>query len=211
MASYFDEPDEYGSGAFVTIDFNSMLREDHPAMLIKKFISTVNIKPFKKRYKVGRGKKGRAPKGIRMMIGLILYGMYSRIYSAHKIDYASYSYSDFWIFTHKQRISHDKVSDFLNMHGDQLISVFLETIVLSEKNDYLKCSKDWDTCFFSFYLNTNKELSTHKNRQVLHVADLFVSHDAVRGTLLAGTGCTSRSVDEELHLGREVVVNNILQ
>lgn len=124
MSSYFDEPDENDDGAFVTIRFNSTLPKDHPAMLIKKFISTIDFSAFEKKYHVGPGKKGRPPKGVRMMLGLLLYAVHSRMYSAHQIEYASYNYSDFWVFTHKNRVSHDKISDFINLHGDEMLDVF---------------------------------------------------------------------------------------
>lgn len=137
MAGYFDDPREYGDGAFITINFNEILPEDHPAHLINKFIEALDIATFEGKYAVGAGKSGRPPKGIRMMLGVLLYAIYSRIYSAHIIEKATYTYSDFWIFTHKNRISHDKISDFINLHQDEIIEVFLSTIVLAERNELL--------------------------------------------------------------------------
>ena len=161
MSRYFDEPDECDDGAFVTIRFNSMLREDHPAMLIKRFISTLDLSEFKKRYKVGPNKKGRPPKGIRMMLGVLLYAIYCRIYSAHQIDYATHSYSDFWVFTHKKRISHDKISDFINLHEDEILNVFLETIILADRNNLL----DFEVLFQDgFFIKANA--SKHKNAKM---------------------------------------------
>ena len=161
MSSYFDEPDEHGDGAFITVRFDSILQKDHPAMLIKRFISKLDISSFEKRYKVGPKQKGRPPKGIRMMLGLLLYAIYCRIYSAHQIDYATYNYSDFWVFTHKNRISHDKISDFINLHEDDLITVFLETIILANTNRLLNFEAIFQDGFF-IKANASKK----KNRKM---------------------------------------------
>lgn len=137
MAQYYDEPDYTDDGAFVTIRFNDILEPNHEARYIKKFVDGIDVTDFEKRYKVGGGESGRPPKGIKMMLGIILYAIYKRIYSAHQIEKASYSYADFWIFTHKKRVSHDKISDFVNMHKEEMKPVFLETILLAEKNRLL--------------------------------------------------------------------------
>ena len=60
-------------------------------------------------------------------------------------------------------------------------------------------------------LNSVSVLSANENRQVVHVAKLFGCHDAVGCTALAGTGRSSGPVDEQLHLGGEVVVDNVLE
>jgi len=72
-----------------------------------------------------------------MMLCIILYAIFSRIYSARKIDYATSNFSDFWFFTHKNRISHDKISDFIILHKDNILTLFLATITLAEKNKLL--------------------------------------------------------------------------
>ena len=79
MASNFDETDHDDDGAFVSIRFNDIIPENHPVRYIQKFISTIDISLFEKKYKVGDGQKGRSPKGIRMMLGIILYAIYDRI------------------------------------------------------------------------------------------------------------------------------------
>lgn len=148
MSSFYDEPDQYDDGEFITVRYNDILRENHPARLIKKFVSTLDLTAFEKRYKVGRGNKGRPPKGIKMMLGIILYALYERIYSAHDIDKATYSYSDFWIFSHKKRVSHDKISDFVNMHEEEMKDVFLETILLADNNKLLSFESLYQDGFF---------------------------------------------------------------
>lgn len=137
MAKHFNEVRDYDDGAFITVRFNDILLPNHKARYIKKFIERLDITEFERRYKVGVGIKGRSPKGIRMMLGVILYGMYTRIYSGHQLEKASYSYADFWIFTHRERISHDKTSDFINLHKEEIKEVFLETILLAENNKLL--------------------------------------------------------------------------
>ncbi|MCK4908141.1 MAG: transposase [Spirochaetes bacterium] len=159
MARYFDEPDENDDGAFISIRFNDIIPQHHPAQYIKRFISLVDISEFEKKYKIGAGKVGRPPKSIRLMLGVILYAIYSRIYSAHKIDTATYTYSDFWFFTHKKRISHDKISKFIIKHEKEIMNIFLETIVLAEKNNLLNFEALFQDGFF-MKANASKE----KNR-----------------------------------------------
>lgn len=137
MASYFEKPNYEDDGAFITIRFNDILPENHPAVLIKKFIDNIDTSIFENKYKVGKNQKGRAPKDVKMMLGIILYALHSRIYSAHKIEYATENYSDFWVFTHKQKISHDKISNFLILHKEEIFIIFLETILLAHRNKLL--------------------------------------------------------------------------
>jgi len=138
MARYFEGPNNDDDGAFEIIHYNKILPENHPARYIKMFVDNLPIDKFENKYQVGEGQRGRAPKKIRLMLGVILYAIYSRIYSARKIDEATYTYADFWLFTHKQRISHDKISDFIIVHEKEMKDVFLETILLAEKNELLR-------------------------------------------------------------------------
>jgi transposase len=165
MAGYFDDPREYGDGAFIIINFNEILPENHPARLINRFIESIDLSLFEEKYNVGAGKSGRPPKGIRMMLGVLLYAIYSRIYSAHKIEKATYTYSDFWIFTHKNRISHDKISDFINIHEEEIIDVFLSTILLAERNKLL----DFGTLYQDgFLIKANASKQKSYNRKLLN-------------------------------------------
>ena len=137
MAAKFDGPHACNDGQFIVIRFRETVPDNHPVRFIDKFIDTISVSSFEEKYKVGAGKKGRAPKDVRLMLKVILYAIYCRIYSALKIDYATEHYADFWFFTHQKRISHDKISDFITMHGDDLHTVFLETISLAHANDLL--------------------------------------------------------------------------
>ena len=65
--------------------------------------------------------------------------------------------------------------------------------------------------FFALLFYPVEVLSAYKDRQVVHVADLLVHHDAEGGTALPGTRRSSRPMDEELHLGREIVVDDVLE
>lgn len=97
------------------------------------------------------------------MLGIILYAVYSRNYSAHLIEKATEQYSDFWIFTHKQRISHDKISNFINMHGEDIYNIFLETILLAERNNLLNFEALYVDAFF-LKANANKHKNMTKNK-----------------------------------------------
>ena len=147
MSGYFDGPDKCDDGAFMQIRFRDLVPQNHPVRYIDRFIDGIDVAPFESRYKVGSGKKGRAPKDIHLMLKVILYALYCRIYSAHKIDYSTEHFGDFWFFTHGQRISHDKISDFINIHGDDIHPIFLETIGLASKNDLLDFSALYEDGF----------------------------------------------------------------
>ena len=64
---------------------------------------------------------------------------------------------------------------------------------------------------FAILIYPVEVLSAHKDRQVVHVADLLVDHDTEGGTALPGARRSSRPMDEELHLGREIVVDDVLE
>lgn len=147
VASFFDGPDKCDDRAFMQIRFRDLVPQDHPVRYIDRFIDGIDIAPFELRYKVGSGKKGRAPKDIHLILKVILYALYCRIYSARKIDYSTEHYGDFWFFTHGQRVSHDKISDFINIHGDEIHPIFLETINLASKNDLLDFSALYEDGF----------------------------------------------------------------
>jgi len=137
MSTFFDGHSDDNDGAFIEIRFNDILPDKHPVRFIKEFIEILDISKFEEKYNVGESKSGRPPKEIRMMLGVILYAIYSRIYSARKMEIATYTIADFWIFTHKKRISHDTISKFIITHEKDVVAVFLETITLAESNNLL--------------------------------------------------------------------------
>lgn len=147
MANFFDGPDRINDGALVQIRYRDLVPENHPVRYIDMFIDGLDVKPLEARYKVGVGNKGRAPKDVSLMLKVILYAVYLRIYSARKIDYATEHFADFWFFTHGERISHDKISDFINVHGDDIQPIFLATIGLASKNDLLNFSALYEDGF----------------------------------------------------------------
>jgi len=165
MASYFDEPDECDDGEFRVIRYNELLTPDHPARLIKQFVDGMDLSCFENRYKVGNGQKGRAPKGVKLMLGVILYAMYSRIYSGHKIEFATETYSDFWLFTHGKRISHDKICDFINKHGEEINKIFVETILLAKRNELLSFDGIYQD---GFHIKANGSRRKNKNKKRLN-------------------------------------------
>ena len=148
MANYFDSPDPCADGEFRTIHYRSLLPDDHPARYIDRFVSGLDVSSFEARYKVGPSQKGRAPKDVKLMLKVILYAIFSRIYSARRIDYATEHYADFWLFTYGKRISHDKISDFINEHEDDIHTIFLETIYLAHNNKLLDFSALYQDGFF---------------------------------------------------------------
>ena len=68
MAEYFKKYRSEDDGGFISIHFDKILRANHPARYIKNFIEAVDISRFEKKYKVGKGKKGRSPNDIKMML-----------------------------------------------------------------------------------------------------------------------------------------------
>lgn len=148
MSTYFDGVDDTDDGAFVEIRFQDVVPEGHPAKFIKKFVEMIDTAAFEDKYNVGAGKVGRPPISIQMMLGVILYGIYTRIYSAHEMEKASHMYAEFWIFTHRKRISHDKFSKFIILHKKEIKNVFLETITIAEKNGLLDFKALFQDGFF---------------------------------------------------------------
>ena len=147
MADHFSGPQACDDGAFIEVRFRDLVPDSHPIRFIDEFIESIDVSTFSSRYCVGSGQKGRAPKDIRLMLKVILYAVYVRLYSARRIDYASAHYADFWFVTHGMRISHDKISDFIVMHGEEIHSVFLETIGLASRNDLLDFSALYEDGF----------------------------------------------------------------
>lgn len=155
MAANFEAPDKH-VGAFVVVNFEEMLPENHPARFIAGFIESYDLSIFSSKYKVGDGQVGRSPKDIRMMLGVILYALFTRIYSAHKISEAVATRTDFWYFTHNIRISHDKISDFINVHANDMLPLFARTISLARANDLLSFEALYEDGFF-LKANASKE------------------------------------------------------
>ena len=54
-------------------------------------------------------------------------------------------------------------------------------------------------------------LPTYEDRQVMHVAELLWCHNADGCTTLAGTGRSTRPMDKQLHLGGEIVMDDVLE
>ena len=160
MANHFSGPNRLDDADFRPVRYRDMLPLDHPARDIETFVAHLDLSLFKARYKVGDGLKGRAPREIRMILGVILYAIYQRTYSARQIDYATQHQADFWFFTYGERISHDKISDFINLHEHEVHSVFMETILLAQQNDLL----DFKGVYQDGYLlkaNASKKRNRH--------------------------------------------------
>jgi len=162
MAENFKNYDSDG-GDFISIQYEKIIPDNHPARYIKHFIGSVDVTDFESKYKVGIGKRGKSPLDIKMMLCVILFAFHSRIFSARKIDYATEHYSDFWFFTHKNRISHDKISDFINMHKEEISKIFLETIRLAEKNNLISFESLYQDGFF-IKANASKSRNYNKKR-----------------------------------------------
>jgi len=179
MASFFDGPDKCDDGEFRVIRYRDLLPTDHPVRLIERFVADLDVSSFEARYKVGDGQKGRAPKDVRMMLSVILYAVYRRTYSARQIDEATQCQADFWFLTNGNRISHDKISDFISLHDDEVHRVFLETIYLAHENDLL----DFKGLYQDGYLlkaNASKKRSstmqdiTHRERRLSDRLDAII-------------------------------------
>ena len=56
-----------------------------------------------------------------------------------------------------------------------------------------------------------KVIATDKNRQIVHVTELFWRNDAVTSTALASTSCTTRPMDKQLHFRWEVIMDDVLK
>jgi transposase len=164
MANHFSGPSACDDGALIQIRFRDLVPENHPVRYIDRFIETIDVNSFQNRYKVGNGLKGRAPKDVRLLLKVILYAIFCRIYSARKIDYATANYADFWFFTHQERISHDKISDFLMVHAEDIHPIFLETISLASRNDLLDFSALYED---GFKIKANASLKRTYNLQSL--------------------------------------------
>jgi len=179
MASFFDGPDKCDDGEFRVIRYRDLLPNDHPVRLIERFVADLDVSSFEARYKVGDGQKGRAPKDVRMMLSVILYAVYRRTYSARQIDEATQCQADFWFLTNGERISHDKISDFITLHEDEVHRVFLETIYLAHENELL----DFKGLYQDGYLlkaNASKKRSatmqdlTHRERRLSDRLDAII-------------------------------------
>lgn len=79
------------------------------------------------------------------------------------MEYATSNYSDFWFFTHKNRISHDKISDFISIHKKEMQSIFIETIILADKNKLLSFESLYQDGFF-IKANASKSKNYTKKR-----------------------------------------------
>lgn len=55
MAEFFDKPNYEDDGAFITVRFNDILQPNHPAHFIKRFLESIDLKSFEKRYIAGKG------------------------------------------------------------------------------------------------------------------------------------------------------------
>ena len=56
-----------------------------------------------------------------------------------------------------------------------------------------------------------KVIATDKNRQIVHVTELFRRNDTVTSTALASTSCTTRPMDKQLHFRWEVIMNDVFK
>jgi transposase len=181
MADHFYSPNVCDDADFKALRYRNLVSADHPVRFIDKFIESIDVTSFQARYCVADGKTGRAPFDVRLLLKVILYAIFCRIYSARKIDYATENYADFWFFTYGERISHDKISDFINLHEEDIHHVFLATISLAHKNELLSFKALYQD---GYMLRANASRKRSLTMEKLNKFETKIS-DALDGVLVA--------------------------
>ena len=110
-------------------DLKEWLPEDHLALFISEIVQNLDLSSFYQVYESGQG-RGQPPYHPAMMLGLLLYGYCTGVFSSRKIERATYEIVPFRFLSANQHPDHDSIATFRRRHIEQIKEVFIQVVLI---------------------------------------------------------------------------------
>jgi transposase len=133
MTRQFEKPD-YEGVLKKTIQVGEALPEDHLARFVVRVISVLDLEPIYGRY-AHVGGKAIAPE---VLLGLLVYGYASGVFSSRKIERATYENLAFGFVAGGLHPDHDTIANFRKTFLGQIQDLFVQILLLAQEVGVLK-------------------------------------------------------------------------
>lgn len=132
------------SRLFKTADYNATLEQtvrlgdclppDHLARFIADVIAQLDFTPFYQRY----GPRGGVAYAPELLFGLLVYGYATGVFSARKLERATYESAPFRLLAGNQHPDHDTLATFRTAFLAELQDLFVQVLLLAQAVGVLK-------------------------------------------------------------------------
>jgi len=116
------------------IRLGDVLPADHLARFVVRVISELDLQPIYSRYKEGGG-VAYAPE---MLLGLLLYGYATGVFSSRKIERSTYESIPFIYIAGGRHPDHDTVNTLRSQFLEKLKDVFVQVLLVAQAMGLLK-------------------------------------------------------------------------
>lgn len=116
---------------------NDWVPNNHLARFVSEIISQLDLRKLKEPY-AGRGSSAYHPE---MLLGLLVYGYATGVFSSRKIECATYDSVAFRYLSANTHPDHDTIAHFRKRFLPELESLFVQVLVLAQSMNLLKLGK----------------------------------------------------------------------
>ena len=121
-----------------TLDLQITLRDalppDHLARFIVMLVSQLNLQPIYKQYR----DQGAPPYAPEILLGLLFYGYATGVFSARKIERATYEALPFRFIAGNMHPEHDTISNFRKQFLAELKELFVQVLLIAQEMGHLQ-------------------------------------------------------------------------
>ena len=125
---------DYEQTLNLTIRLGDCLPPDHLAHFVVDCVAQLDLKALYARY----GKRGGAPYAPEVLLGLLLYGYATGVFSSRKIERATYESVPFRFIAGNMHPDHDTLAAFRRTFLQELKDLFVQVLLLAQQAGVLK-------------------------------------------------------------------------
>jgi transposase len=133
MTRQFQKPD-YEALLHKTIEVGEALPEEHLARFVVRVVSLLDLERIYGQY-ANVGGKAIAPE---VLLGLLIYGYASGVFSSRKIERATYEHLAFAFVAGGLHPDHDTIANFRKTFLDEIQELFVQVLLLAQEVGVLK-------------------------------------------------------------------------
>ena len=117
-----------------TVSIEECLPPDHLARFVVQMISKLDLSNIYGAY----GSKGGTPIAPEILLGMLIYGYATGIFSSRGLEKASYESIPFRFIAGNLHPDHDTIANFRSRFLEQIKELFIQILEMAVKSDVLK-------------------------------------------------------------------------
>ncbi len=125
---------DYEATESVQITLGEALPEDHLARFVVEVVKLLDLSEIYDKY----SERGGMPYAPEVLLGLLLYGYATGIFSSRKIERASYESIPFRYIAGNMQPDHDTINQFRKDNLEELKGLFVQVLMLAHMMGYVK-------------------------------------------------------------------------